>query len=532
MPSQNRCAAFCLLTILSFLMACANGQQKDIIFPETDLSTTALIPLPMNIEASGDGFALDEYTGIYTSQDQGFADAGKFLARKINARTPIRIKVNSEGEGGGVILIRKADRPELANDEAYHLRISRDTILLESKTAKGAFLGVQTIRQLISEAADQSLADYPIWVIPTGQIYDAPQYEYRSTMLDVSRHFFSVADVKKYIDHISYYKMNTLHLHLSDDQGWRIEIKAWPKLTEIGGSTEVGGKSGGFYTQEDYKDIVNYAAAHHITIVPEIDMPGHTNAASVSYPWLNGNGKTPELYEGTLVGFSTFDTRKDSVYAFIDDVVKEISALSPGPYFHIGGDESHVTEKDDYIYFVNRVEKIVQKHGKRLIGWDEVATADLDATSIAQVWASEENQKLAIGKGMKVILSPAKKAYLDMKYDTLSKHGLTWAGIIPVDTGYVWSPESYGPKESILGVEAPLWSETISNLAELEYLAFPRLMGYAELGWTIEGNRNWTDYEKRLAGQVPYLNRMKVQFYKSPRVDWDGAKDLTDITSK
>ncbi|MBT8291518.1 MAG: family 20 glycosylhydrolase, partial [Muriicola sp.] len=283
----------------------------------------------------------------------------------------------------------------------------------------------------------------------------------------------------------------------------------------------------GFFTQDDYKEIVAYAADHYMTVVPEVDMPGHTNAASVSYPFLDGTDKPLKLYEGTRVGFSTFDTRKDTVYAFIDDVVREISEITPGPYFHIGGDESHATKKADYIYFVNRVEKIVQKHGKQMIGWDEIAQADVDSTSIAQFWSSEKNANTAIEKGMKVILSPAKKTYLDMQYDTLSKHGLHWAAYIPVDTAYVWSPESYVPeipKEQILGVEAPLWSETISNIQELEYLAFPRVIGYAELSWSLEENRDWEDFKVRLANQAPFMERMNVAFYPSPRIDWVQAE--------
>ena len=207
---------------------------------------------------------------------------------------------------------------------------------------------------------------------------------------------------------LAYYKYNILHLHLTDDQGWRIEIKSWPKLTEISGATEVGNGPGGFYT----------------------------------------------------------------VYTFIDDVVREISALTPGPYFHIGGDESHVTKKDDYIYFVNKVEKIVQHYDKIMIGWDEIVTADIDTTSVAQFWSSTDNAKMAVAKNLKIIMSPAKKAYLDMKYDLESEYGLNWAGYTPVDTAYIWKPESYEniPQKNILGIEAPLWSETISNISELEYL--------------------------------------------------------------
>jgi len=426
----------------------------------------------------------------------------------------------------GVIYINQSDSLELNAPESYQLYITTDSVILNSNTAAGAFRGIQTLRQIIAEVSNDTLAKYPIWTIPTGKIIDNPQFEYRGAMLDVARHFFSLDEVKKYIDVLAYYKYNVLHLHLSDDQGWRIEIKSWPKLTEIGGSTEVGGEAGGFYTQEDYKELVAYAAKHHMTIVPEIDMPGHTNAASVSYPILNGNGKTPKLYEGMRVGFSTFDTRKDTVYAFIDDVVREITAISPGPYFHIGGDESHVTKKNDYIYFVEKVEKIVQKYGKRMVGWDEIGQANLSSSSVSHFWNSKKNAMSAVEKGMKVIMSPAKKAYLDMQYDTLSKHGLHWAAYIPTDTAYNWNPEVYEgiPFKNILGVEAPLWSETISDIDELEYLAFPRAIGYSELNWTTQENRNWENYKVRLANQGPYLDRMDVKYYPSPLIDWKKSK--------
>lgn len=519
-----------LFLVLISLFNCQEKKKKRIInFPKTDLATESMIPMPLKIIPTNDGFALDQYTAIYTSENaSGFEEVGKFLAQKIKTKTDLDVQVNVDEIPNmeTVIYINQSDSTDLIAPESYQLYITKDSVILNSNTAEGAFRGIQTLRQIIPETSNDTLADYKIWTIPTGKIIDSPNFEYRGSMLDVARHFFSVEDVKKYIDVLAYYKYNVLHLHLADDQGWRIEIKSWPKLTEIGGSTEVGGESGGFYTQEDYTEIVNYAAQQHITIVPEIDMPGHTNAASVSYPILNGNGKTPKLYEGMKVGFSTFDTRKDTVYAFIDDVVGEISALTPGPYFHIGGDESHVTKKKDYIHFVNKVEKIVQKHGKQMIGWDEVATADVDSTSISQFWASKENALAAVQKGMKIIMSPAKKAYLDMKYDSLSEYGLNWIGYIPVDTAYVWTPETYEgiPLENILGIEAPLWSETISNSEELEYLAFPRAIGMAELGWSSQENRDWEGYKVRLANQAPYLDRANINYYPSPLIDWQKSK--------
>lgn len=515
--------------ILLAVIGCTEKKKRILNLPTTDMAEASLIPKPLKIIATNEAFGLDHTTSIYTSaSDKNFEKVGLFLADKIKSKTNLRLAVNDPEvpEVNGVIYINQSNSDELTTAEAYQLYITKDSIILNAKTAEGAFRGIQTIRQLIPEISNDTITELPVWVVPTGKILDIPNFEFRGSMLDVARHFFSVEDVKKYIDLLSYYKINALHLHLTDDQGWRIEIKSWPKLTEIGGSTEVGGEAGGFFTQEDYKEIVAYAADRYMMIIPEIDMPGHTNAASVSYPILNGNGKTPKLYEGTHVGFSTFDARKDTVYSFIDDVVREISALSPSPYFHIGGDESHVTKKNDYIYFVNRVEKIVQKYGKQMIGWDEVAQADVSSSSIAQFWDSEENAKEAVKKGMKVIISPAKKAYLDMQYDTLSKHGLHWAAFIPVDTAYVWSPEKYAgiPKENILGVEAPLWSETISNIEELEYLAFPRVIGYSELSWSTQENRDWDNFKVRLGNQAPYLDRMNVKYYPSKLIDWKESK--------
>ena len=519
-----------VLIVFTAFVACQQEKKKLINFPMTDLTAENLIPKPLKIIPTNSAFGLDKNTIIYTSQNApGFPEVGEFLSEKIKWQTELDLAVNSTPNASSqrIIFINQSDSTEFSSKEGYDLYITQDSIILNAKTAEGAFRGIQTVRQIIPETSNDTLSENKMWLIPTGKIIDNPNFEYRGSMLDVARHFFSVEDVKKYIDILAYYKINTLHLHLTDDQGWRIEIKSWPKLTEIGGSSEVGGGPGGFYTQEEYKDIVAYAAKHFITIVPEVDMPGHTNAASVAYPILNGNGKTPKIYTGTEVGFSTFDANKDTVYAFIDDVVREISAITPGPYFHAGGDESHVTKKKDFIHFVSKVDKIVKKYGKKMMGWDEIVHADIDTSAIAQFWANEENAKLAVEKGLKVILSPGKKAYLDMKYDTLSKYGLNWAGLIPVDTGYVWTPERYVQginKENILGIEAPLWSETVSNMDEVEYLAFPRMIGYSELSWSVEENRNWDNYKVRLGNQAPYLDKMNVKYYPSELIEWKKSK--------
>jgi len=503
-----------LLVFIGILSIQACQQPaKEIIFPQTDLTAAVLIPKPQTIEATHSAFGLDKNTVIQTAD---FNTIGTYLSKKIKAQTALTLPVNQDTKANKVIFIKKGANNTVKDKESYQLTISNDSLILEAATAEGAFRAVQTIRQLIPQTANDTLTDHKMWLLPTGTILDRPNFGYRGFMLDVARHFFSVSEVKKQLDILAYYKINVLHLHLTDDQGWRIEIKSWPKLTEVGGISEVGGGNGGFYTQGDYKELVRYAAERYIMVIPEVDMPGHTNAASFSYPELNGNGKTPKRYIGTEVGFSTFNAHEKVVYSFIDDVIREIAAITPGPYFHIGGDESHVTPKKDYVYFVEKVEKIVQKHGKIMIGWDEITQAKIDSTSIAQYWNTPENALKAAKNGMKVILSPAKKAYLDMQYDKHSKYGLHWAAYISVDSAYQWVPENYIkglPKETILGIEAPLWSETIFDSNSLEYLAYPRLIGFAELGWTNKENLNLNDYKKRLAKQRYFLDKKEIKYY-------------------
>jgi len=528
--------SFCLCFGIVSIMACTQP-KKEIKLPKTDLQRAAVIPKPTKTVPTFTAFALDKYTAIYTAQSAELKKVGNFLAEKIESKTGLKIPVNATTEVtlDRIIYINQTDTLNIKGKEAYQLYITKDSIVLNATTAEGAFRGVQTLRQLIPEQANDTLNKHKIWPVPTGKIMDSPNFEHRGTMLDVARHFFVVEDVKKYIDALAYYKINVLHLHLTDDQGWRIAIKSWPKLTTVGGQTGVGGGNGGFYTQEDYKALIAYASKHYITIVPEVDMPGHTNAASLSYPFLHAGGKAdkPRLRTDMKVGYSSFHTRKDTVYSFIDDVIGELAAITPGPYFHIGGDESHATKKKDYIRFVKRVEALVNKHGKRMIGWDEIATAATDSLTVTQYWRTKKNAQTAVEKGMKVILSPASKSYLDMKYDSLSKYGLDWAGSIPVDTAYSWEPETYSgiPKAHILGIEAPLWSETISTLDELEYLAFPRVIGYAELGWSAPQNRSWEGYRLRLQQHKTFLERMEIDYYPSPLLGWDGERTMKSETN-
>ena len=493
----------------------------------SDLSKESIIPKPVSITATGDYFTLKKKSSIFVHVEADeIMQIGQYFADKLNGATGLsaKVKTASAEPGSGNIYLTLSNLDKKFGEEGYELTITKQLIKLTASKPAGIFRGIQTIRQIVT---NNTISKKPgVLKIATGTITDYPEYSYRGAMLDVSRHFFGVDDVKQFIEFLAYYKMNALHLGLSNDQGWRIEIKSWPNLAIHGGSTEVGGGQGGYYTQEQYSDIVRYATERYITIVPEIDMPGHTNAALASYAELNCNGKATELYTGTDVGFSTFCTDKEITYKFIDDVFRELSAITPGPYIHIGGDESHSTKIEDYIPFVNKVQEIVASHGKQVLGWDEIALATLKPNSVAQHWANVSNAQKAVSQGAKVLMSPSTKAYIDMKYNPATSLGLHWAAYIEVDDAYNWDPATLIPglgKESIIGIEAALWSETVTNLDEIEYMVFPRLPGYAEIGWTPSSMRNWDEYKIRLAKQEKWFNSTGINFYKSPRVPWEGV---------
>jgi hexosaminidase len=495
----------------------------------SDLSKESIIPKPVSITATGDYFTLKAKSIIFVGGGSDkLMQIGQYLAVKLQPVTGFLTEVKStEGEPRpGNIYLSLADLDEKLGEEGYELTITKKMVKLEARKPAGLFRGIQTIRQIVPAKRDSVLAKSGSLKIAAGTIVDYPDYSYRGSMLDVARHFFSIGDVKQYIDYLAFYKINVLHMHLSDDQGWRIEIKSWPNLANHGGDTQVGGGKGGYYTQEQYADIVKYASDRYITIVPEIDMPGHTNAALASYAELNCNGKATDLYTGTEVGFSTLCTKKDITYKFINDVVGEIAEMTPGPYFHIGGDESHATKVEDYIPFVNKVQDIVASHGKQVLGWDEIALSTLKPNSVAQHWSNVSNAQKAMSQGAKVLMSPAIKAYLDMQYDSTTPLGLHWAAYIEVDDAYNWDPATLVPglgKENIIGIEAALWSETVTNLDEIEYMIFPRLPGYAEIGWTPASMRNWDEYKTRLAKHDSYFKAMGINYYQSKKVPWSGV---------
>ena len=526
MANRKQNSAIAALIIIIMLVIQMSCKAK---IP-SDLSKESIIPKPVSITATGGYFALKAGTDIYIQgESDELKQIGQYLADRLKPSTGFGLEVKSTSKAlrSGNIYLAMSGADVKLGDEGYELSITKKMVKLAANNPAGLFRGIQTIRQILPANIELTTKQDMPWKIATGTIIDYPVYSYRGAMLDVARHFFGVNDVKRFIDFLACYKMNVLHLHLSDDQGWRIEIKSWPDLAMHGGSTQVGGGKGGYYTQEQYADIVKYAKERYITVVPEIDMPGHTNAAQASYAELNCNGKATELYTGTRVGFSTLCTDKEVTYKFIDDVVRELAAITPGPYIHIGGDESHVTKVEDYIPFINKVQDIVSTYGKQVIGWDEIALASLKDNSVAQHWDNVKNANIAVSQGAKIIMSPAIKAYLDMQYDSTTTLGLHWAAYIEVDSAYIWDPATLVPgvgKENILGIEAPLWTETITNMDEMEYMIFPRLPGYAVIGWAPSLTRNWDEYKERLGKHGDRFKVMNINFYPSRFVPWVGVK--------
>ena len=491
-----------------------------------------VVPIPATVSpAAGTTYTLPANASIFTATGSASAaGVGTYLAGILRRSTGFALPVTDAGTGtptsGISLLLSGADASVGA--QGYQLDATSSAVVIRAQTPAGLFAGVQTLRQLLPAEVESASVRPGPWVVPGGQIIDHPRFAYRGAMLDVARHFHPVATIKAYLDEIALYKINYLHLHLSDDQGWRIVIDSWPQLALHGGSTQVGGGPGGFYTKAQYQDIVAYAAQRFITIVPEIDMPGHTNAALSSYAELNCNGQAPPLYTGTDVGFSSLCTSKQIVYTFVDNVLGELAALTPGPYLHIGGDEASATSAAQYATFMNQVQPIVVGKGKAVMGWHQIGASAVQHSPgrIAQYWGLTTSDAMvsnAVSLGAKVVMSPANKAYLDMKYTNQTPLGLTWAGLIEVQTAYGWDPGAYlsgVPASAILGVEAPLWTETIVTLDNIEFMAFPRLPAIAELGWSPWSTHDWNAFRIRLGAQGPRWTVMGIDFYRSPQVPW------------
>ncbi|MBV1849338.1 beta-N-acetylhexosaminidase [Catellatospora tritici] len=519
-------------TLSALTLAVATGVATFTAAPAAQAAPvplTSVVPAPVTaVPTAGVTYTITAATSIYTEPGStAAADIGGYLAGILRPSTGYALPVAPAPNGSptGIALLLTG-APAAVGTQGYQLDVTTTAITVRANQPAGLFAGVQTLRQLLPPAVEAATVQAGPWQVGGAQVVDYPRFAYRGAMLDVARHFFAPAAVRRYLDQLALYKVNYLHLHLSDDQGWRIAINSWPNLAVYGGSTAVGGDPGGYYTQADYTALVAYAASRYITIVPEIDMPGHTNAALASYAQLNCNGVAPALYTGTSVGFSSLCVPLQLTYTFIDQVIGELAALTPGPYLHIGGDEASSTTAADYTTFVDRVQQIVAAHGKTVLGWHDVVHASPQPSRVAQFWGtgtSDAAVAAAAANGTKVLMSPANRTYLDMKYKNNTRLGQKWAGLIDVDKAYDWNPGAYlsGVGESsVLGVEAPLWTETIRTTADIDYMAFPRLPAIAELGWSPYSTHNLTAFKTRLGAQGPRWRVMGIAYYQSTQVSW------------
>ena len=496
--------------------------------------TLALVPAPVSCsESGGPAFRLGEDTRIV-----GDVDAAARLTALIAARTGVTPL------GGEGLLIDLRIQPG-GTPESYRIVADAASIVITGADAAGLFYGVHTLGQLIT-------AEGGHYMIPAVQIEDEPRFAYRGVMLDVARHFLPVETVMGYIDRAAALKFNALHLHLTDDQGWRIHLDSRPKLTELASASAVGGDAGGFFSKTDYRAIVAYAASRHMIVVPEVDLPGHTHAVGLAYPELveapvsspevlaiveSHGGAAPtagEPYTGMAVGFSSLRIHDEATYDFVADVVGELAAMTPGPYVHIGGDEALGTSPEDFALFMQRVTQIVADIGKTPITWHEAGAAPgIDPSTVGQYWGfvvplygMDENARTFVRNDAGLILSPADAVYLDMKHPDDSPLGLTWAnGPTSVERAYSWDPAGViegVTDEDILGVEAPLWTETIRTLADIDLMAFPRIAAAAEAAWSpAEGElRSWESFRVRVGGLGPLWSGLGIGFHASDEIPW------------
>lgn len=511
----------------------------------------AIIPIPVSMEAKTGqpGFSVEQ--GISIGTDSYAAMAGDVLGTA-------GIKTSQAAKADLVFVEDKSIAPE-----GYKLAVTPEKITITCSGPKGAFYALQSLAQsVVADAAGKK-------AIPTLSIDDKPRFGWRGIMMDSCRHMMPVADIKKVIDLLARYKFNTLHWHLSDDQGWRIEIKKYPRLTSVGGmrkeSPIMGNRKkhdgipyGGFYTQDQIRDVVAYAKKRGITVIPEIETPGHAAAAITAYPEL-GNKDIPSYKPEVVCDWGVFPyifSPSEETFAFLDDVIGEVAALFPdSPFIHVGGDEAPKTQweqsafaqkvmkdnnlKDEHelqSYFIKRMEQIVNKHGKRLIGWDEINEGGLSPTATMMVWRDWKWADYALERGNDVVMTPTSHLYLDYghgpgpktpEYDYIG-------GTVTLEKIYSLDPVPQGlsPEKikHVLGVQGNVWAEYIPNLPKWQYQVFPQAIALAEVAWSPVERKNEADFMARLNRHLPYLDSLKVN-YRIPETGEPAQPDAV-ITRK
>jgi hexosaminidase len=558
-----------------------------LLFALTSLATAtpAVIPQPMKMEERAGAFKLEKAAQILV--DKASRDAGEYLATKLRPATglPLRVKATKETQPirGAILLTTNSANPSLGA-EGYALDVTPDVVVVRAPTQAGLFYGVQTLLQLLpAEVFAMKPVKGADWSLPAVTIEDQPRFQWRGVLLDVSRHFFTKDEVKRVLDLMALHKLNTFHWHLVDDQGWRIEIKKYPKLTSIGAwrtnaslirpqhgtppvtahpawtapeptAFDKDGRYGGFYTQQDIREIVAYAKARHITVIPEIELPGHSVAVLAAYPELNCSGGPFSTDIGAGVHHGVYCAGSERPFEFLEDVLREVLPLFPAKYIHIGGDEVQKQtwqkcpkcqarikteglkdEEELQSWFIRRMEKFVAAQGKTMIGWSEILQGGLAPNAVVMDWIG--GGKEAANSGHDVVMTPMSHCYFDhYQSRDVALEPRAIGGFTPLEKVFAFEPIPAGldaqHAKHILGAQANFWTEYIGSRQHLEYMMFPRLCALAEVVWSPKAARNWDDFSRRLKTHEQRLGQLGVHSRKDATVklgEWTQAQIRTEV---
>ncbi|MGJ7031495.1 beta-N-acetylhexosaminidase [Niabella hirudinis] len=531
----------------------------------------AIIPRPASVKSQPGNFQLNTATKICIPQGSAAGrKLGEILSQAIKDRTGLVIPVTEKkGAMVNTINIDLASETGMLGKEGYQLTVNNKTIELRASESNGVFYGIQTILQLIP--ADQKATALRPVRIPAVEITDHPRFEWRGLMLDCGRYYYSMDFLKKLIDYMAMHKMNVFHWHLTEDHGWRLEIKKYPKLTDIGAwrtATEFsqgrlnGTPTGGYYTQEQARELVAYAAARYVTIVPEIEMPGHASAALIAYPELSCTGGPFKTLTRWGIQKEIFCAGNEKTFGFLEDVLKEVVAIFPGAVVHIGGDEAPKDRwkscpkcqerirkeglKDEHelqSYFVKRIEKILINQKKNYIGWDEILEGGLAPNAWVMSWRGIKGGVEAARQRHNVVMTPYNYYYLDYYQGkpSIEPNAIFDGAINTLEKVYDFEPcpAELTTEEAgfIKGVQGNVWSEFIHTPEKVEYMAFPRAAAIAETGWTPKDRKQWTDFARRMETQYQRYDNLKMNYAKSAYNVWqttalDSLTNTAEISFK
>lgn len=532
---------------------------------------SALIPAPVSAIWNKGYFIINRQTDIVAANDKEQKNLVVLLNHYLKKSIGYEFKNVNRKKGKNAILLQINSRYDsIIGDEGYHLTVSSNIVNITANKSAGLFYGIQTLMQLLPIQNMSSVQNKQGYKIPAVVITDYPRFAWRGLMLDVSRHFFTMQEVKKMIDEMVRYKYNLLHLHLTDDQGWRIEIKSLPELTKIGAwrvprtglwwdrqPPQVGEKAtdGGFYTQQDIKDIIKYAAERNVQVMPEIDVPGHSLAAIAAYPYLSCTKKNYQVNPGSKfygIDDDALCAGNDSTYVFLDKVLTEVAALFPFKYIDIGGDECYkgfwkncpVCQKcmkennlkngdELQSYFIKRVEKIIQSKGKKLMGWDEILEGGIAPNATIMSWRGMQGGIAAAKQKHHVVMSPSDYCYFDLYQGDPAVEPPTYS-MLRLNKVYSFDPLPNGiDAKYILGGQGNLWTESVPTFRHAEYMLWPRAFALAEVLWTPKAKLNWNDFVKRTEENLKILDRDSINYSKSfydaiiiPSIDTKGNLQL------